>query len=201
MTLGTVPPSVPVLSFPAPHVLRTARLQLRPMQPADAEALHAILSAPEVLRYWDTQAWPDVAHAREFIVDEQRALAQGESITLGIYEGDSPRLIGECLLFAVDWHAGRAELGFALAPGAWGRGYLHEAAGALLAYGFGRLHLRRIEAEIDAANAAAARALERLGFRREGLLRERWAVNGRISDAAFYGLLAREWGAGAADRH
>ncbi|MBS0429889.1 MAG: GNAT family N-acetyltransferase [Proteobacteria bacterium] len=195
MTHGAVPPSVPVLSFPAPHVLRTARLQLRPMRPADADALHAILNDPKVLRYWDTPPWPDVAHAREFIVDEQRALAEGESLTLGIYQDEPPRLIGECLLFALDWDAGRAELGFALAPGAWGCGYLHEAAGALLDYGFDRLQLRRIEAEINVGNAAAARALERLGFQHEGVLRERWAVNGRISDAAFYGLLAREWAA------
>ena len=186
-------------AFPEPHVLRTARLQLRPMQPADAAALYAILTEPEVLRHWDTPAWPDVTHAREFIVDEQRALAEGESITLGIYRDDPPRLIGECLLFAVDRQVGRAELGFALAPGAWGHGYLQEAAGALLAYGFDSLHLRRIEAEINVGNAAAARALERLGFRREGVLRERWAVNGSISDAAVYGLLAREWAARCVD--
>ncbi|MDQ7970926.1 MAG: GNAT family protein [Rhodocyclaceae bacterium] len=186
-------------AFAQPHVLRTARLQLRPMQPCDADALYAILTEPEVLRHWDTPAWPEVSCAREFIVDEQRALAEGESITLGIYRDDPPQLIGECLLFAVDWQAGRAELGFALAPAAWGHGYLQEAAGALLAYGFDRLHLRRIEAEIDAGNAAAARALERLGFRREGVLRERWAVNGSISDAAVYGLLAREWAARGVD--
>lgn len=199
MTIAAVPPSSPPEpAFPQPHVLQTARLQLRPMQRADADALHAILTDPEVLRYWDTSAWPDVAHARDFIADEQRALAEGESITLGIWQGNPQHLIGECLLFAVDWQAGRAELGFALAPGAWGCGYLHEAAGALIDYGFERLYLRRIEAEINAGNAAAARALERLGFRREGVLRERWAVDGRISDAAFYGLLARDWTAPSA---
>ena len=197
--MGAAPPPPAGPAFPAPHVLHTARLLLRPMQPADAEALHTLLTEPEVLRHWDTPAWPDVAQARAFIVDEQRALVEGESITLGIYQGDPPRLIGECLLFAVDRQAGRAELGFALAPGAWGRGYLHEAAGALIGYGFERLQLRRIEAEIDAGNAAAARALERIGFRREGLLRERWAVDGRIADAAFYGLLAREWAARSVD--
>jgi len=35
--------------------------------------------------------------------------------------------------------------------------------------------------------------LERLGFQREGFLRERWHVNGEIQDALFYGLLRREW--------
>ena len=50
-----------------------------------------------------------------------------------------------------------------------------------------------VEADIDPGNRASARTLERLGFRREGLLRERWIVNGEISDSALYGLLRRDW--------
>ena len=42
-------------------------------------------------------------------------------------------------------------------------------------------------------NEASAKSLPRLGFRREGLLRERWIVGGEISDSALYGLLASEW--------
>ena len=42
-------------------------------------------------------------------------------------------------------------------------------------------------------NAASARSLERLGFRHEGHLRERWIVDGEVSDTGLYGLLAREW--------
>jgi ribosomal-protein-alanine N-acetyltransferase len=42
-------------------------------------------------------------------------------------------------------------------------------------------------------NTASMRSLEKLGFKHEGHLRERWIVGGEVSDSAIYGLLAREW--------
>jgi len=63
----------------------------------------------------------------------------------------------------------------------------------MLDWGFDELDLNRVEADIDPRNAPSARALERLGFTREGHLRERWIVGGEISDSWIYGLLAREW--------
>ena len=50
-----------------------------------------------------------------------------------------------------------------------------------------------LEADIDPRNDASARLLERMAFQREGMMRERWIVNGEICDTAFYGLLKREW--------
>ena len=63
----------------------------------------------------------------------------------------------------------------------------------LLAYTFQELALHRIEADVDPANGASIRVLERLGFQREGYLRERWHVGGKVYDALFFGLLRREW--------
>jgi len=40
---------------------------------------------------------------------------------------------------------------------------------------------------------ASARSLERLGFIKEGHLRERWIVSGEVSDTGFYGLLHGDW--------
>jgi len=51
------------------------------------------------------------------------------------------------------------------------------------------------EAHIDPRNEASARSLERLGFVREGLLRQRWIVDGVVSDSALYGLLTQDWAA------
>ena len=70
---------------------------------------------------------------------------------------------------------------------------MREALSALLAYGFVELDLHRIEAELDPRNVASARSLERQGFQREGVLRERWIVNGEIQDSYLYGLLRHEW--------
>jgi RimJ/RimL family protein N-acetyltransferase len=70
---------------------------------------------------------------------------------------------------------------------------MHEALQALLEFGVGELDLNRIEADIDPRNSASARTLERLGFTKEGYLRERWIVGDEVSDTAIYGLLRREW--------
>jgi RimJ/RimL family protein N-acetyltransferase len=68
-----------------------------------------------------------------------------------------------------------------------------EALQTLLNHAFEGLELRRLEADVDPRNTASIRTLERLGFKREGYLRERWHVAGEIQDALFYGLLKREW--------
>ncbi len=70
--------------------------------------------------------------------------------------------------------------------------YVVEAGHALLEHGFDSLQLRRVEAEIDPANEARRKTLDRLGFVQEGLLRQRWEINGVVSDSALYGLLASD---------
>ncbi len=86
-----------------------------------------------------------------------------------------------------------ASLGYCLTDAAWGHGYATEAAGALLQWAFESLDLNRVQAEADTRNAASARVLEKLGFVREGTLREDCVVDGDVSDSWVYGLLEREW--------
>jgi RimJ/RimL family protein N-acetyltransferase len=64
---------------------------------------------------------------------------------------------------------------------------------ALLDYAFTELDLNRVEADSDPRNERSARLLDRLGFTKEGLFRERCIVDGEVSDSAMYGLLRREW--------
>jgi len=70
---------------------------------------------------------------------------------------------------------------------------MSEALRALLDYGFSSLDLNRVEADTDPRNLAAAKMLERLGFAKEGHLRERWIVGDEKSDTALYGLLKGDW--------
>src|SRR6476660_2211260 len=102
-------------------------------------------------------------------------------------------MLGHVALFSFSEQSARADIGYGLARAHWGQGFMHEALTAVVDYAFGPLGLRRLEADIDPRNAASLRALECLGFAREGLLRERWQVGEEISDTAFLGLLAREW--------
>ena len=173
--------------------LSTPRLRLRPPHQEDAHALFAIYADPVVARYLTAGPWDSIDIARARIERDLRAMAAGEAICLAIERAEDGRLLGDCSLFHLDAQSRRAEVGYALAAAAWGQGVVQEAVGALLRHAFEVMELHRVEADIDPRNAASARSLERLGFVREGLLRERWIVDGEISDTAFNGLLRREW--------
>jgi RimJ/RimL family protein N-acetyltransferase len=172
--------------------LHTDRLLLRPLLETDVDALFAIFSDARVMRYWSTPAWTSREPAREMIAADL-AQTSRDNLRLGIALSESGILLGTCSLFSINSVCRRAEVGYGLGSFAWGHGYMHEALQALLDFGFGELGLNRIEADIDPRNGASARTLERLGFAREGYLRERWIVGGEVSDTALYGLLRREW--------
>jgi RimJ/RimL family protein N-acetyltransferase len=169
------------------------RVFLRRISEADVDALFAIFSDPQVMRYWSTPPLADMDAARKLLSEILEGYRQNALLKWGIVRRTDNALIGTCTVFNLSLDNGRAEIGYALARAYWGNGYMHESLQALLGHAFGALNLRRLEADVDPRNAGSIRTLKRLGFRREGLLRERWHVNGEIQDAFFYGLLRREW--------
>jgi RimJ/RimL family protein N-acetyltransferase len=173
--------------------LRTKRLLLRPLGEADAPSLFEAFSDPRVMRYWSTPPWSSLDAAHALVERDLKAMASGEYVRLGIERREDQRLLGNCTLFKIDGQCRRAEIGYGLAYAAWGHGYMHEALLALLEFGFAELTLNRVEADIDPRNEPSARSLERLGFRKEGYLRERWIVGTEVSDSALYGLLLSDW--------
>ena len=174
-------------------ILTTERLRLRPLLASDAAALFAIFSDARVMRYWSSAPWASIDKAHEMIAKDATAMVAGEHLRLGIETIKDAKLIGHCLLFNLNAQCQRAEIGYGMAFDAWGHGYMHEALTAMLNYGFIERSLNRVEADIDPRNAASAKTLERLGFVKEGFLRERWVVDGEVSDSGIYGLLRRDW--------
>ncbi len=176
--------------------LRTSRLRLRPLTESDAPALFRIFEDPEVRRYLTRRQWKAVEEAQALIAQDRQALAEGRYLRLGLEPVDGGGIIGECSLFNLAEESRRAEIGYALGMATWGHGYMGEALTALVTFAFAELGLNRLEADIDPRNEASARTLDRLGFRTEGLLRERWIVAGEISDSRIYGLLRLDWQTG-----
>ncbi len=118
----------------------------------------------------------------------------GSSVTFAMERREDRIIVGNVMLFRFNEESRRAEIGYSMARAHWGQGYMDEALRALVDYAFSEpLNLNRIEADIDPRNASSAKSLARLGFREEGVLRERWIVAGEVSDTAYYGLLASEW--------
>jgi RimJ/RimL family protein N-acetyltransferase len=173
--------------------LTTGRLRLRALVPADAPAMFAVFSDPEVVRYWSSTPWTGIDKAQQYIASAQEDWLSGAGLRFGIEVAATGQLAGQIALHHFDRDNRRCEVGYALARQHWRKGYLTEALSAVLEHGFTALQLNRVEADIDPRNAASAKPLERLGFRHEGLLRERWIVGGEICDTAFYGLLRRDW--------
>jgi len=169
------------------------RISLRWISSRDVDALYNIFSNPEVMRYWSTPPLPDRDAAVDLMNETQEGFRQQTILKWGIARRTDDELIGTTTLYNLDFSNRRAEMGYALGREHWGQGYMSEALQALLAYCFEVLDLRRIEADVDPRNAASIQTLERLGFQREGFLRERWEVDGEIQDALFYGLLREEW--------
>jgi RimJ/RimL family protein N-acetyltransferase len=173
--------------------LETPRLRLRWLTEADVGALFEIFSHAEVTRYWSSPPLADAAAAVRLLEKIHRSFAERSLFQWGIARGDDDRVIGTCTLYRLEAEHRRGEIGYALGRAHWGQGYMNEALSALLDFAFERLGLHRVEADTDPRNAASIRTLERLGFQREGYLRENWHVNGEIQDSVLFGLLRREW--------
>jgi RimJ/RimL family protein N-acetyltransferase len=178
--------------------ITTARLQLRALTPTDVPALFGIFGDPVVCRYWSRPPLPDLAAAASLQAEIACLFAERTLFQWGVAERETDRVVGTCTLAALSPAHRRAEVGFALAQSAWGRGYLAEALPALLDFAFAALGLHRVEADVDPRNARSIRALERAGFVREGCQRERYCQGEEWQDAVLYGLLRRDWVGGPA---
>ena len=180
-------------NLPALPVLDAGAVRLRPHREGDLEDFFALYSDPQVMRYWSFPAWTHVDQARERFAGALAGHDPSRLLCWALADADSDRLIGGITLFAINAEQGRAEIGYALHSSQWGRGHARAALDRALDHAFGPLGLRRVEADIDPRNAASCRLVARLGFVREGVLRERWCVGGELQDSAMYGLLARDW--------
>src|ERR1700704_4817137 len=180
------------MSLPTP-TLHTGRLLLRPVTSADADALFAMHSSAYVLRYWDAPPWSERVRAERFITACRQMAQEGTGARLAVDRVSGGAFIGWGSLNRGDPDHRSASLGYCFDDAAWGHGYATEAVRVLLRWAFGTLDLNRVQAETDTRNVASAHVLEKLGFVREGTLREDCIVNGEVSDSWVYGLIRREW--------
>jgi RimJ/RimL family protein N-acetyltransferase len=175
--------------FPA---LATARLTLRPVAEADLPDLLAVNGDDAVTRFLPYATWNGLDDARAWLQRMQALEAAATARQFVLALNDSGTAVGTLLLFKYDAGAQRAEVGYALGRAHQGRGLMAEALRATCTQALGAAGLRRLEAEVDPANAPSNALLQRLGFTREGTLRQRWAGKGRVYDTHIYGLLAGE---------
>ena len=174
----------------------TERLVLRRFEATDAPAFARYRSIPGVARYqsWDAPYPIERAQALVDWLHERHPDEPGMWYQLAIaLRTDPERLVGDCGFRSRVDEPLVVDIGFTLDPSVQGRGYGTEAGAALVRYLIEDRGKHKICADCDTRNDASWRLLERLGFRREGELRESFQDHGTWAGEYLYGLLASEW--------
>jgi RimJ/RimL family protein N-acetyltransferase len=171
--------------------IHTERLTLRRAVPEDAEAMARAWADPDFARYL---LLPQQNHAEVAFATLMRSKPlEAPHRTLGLVMEHEGTAIGDVILMLEGAGVSYAEIGWTVHPWAAGQGLATEAARALLALAFEHYGVRRVVANLDAANGRSAALAERLGMRREvHRLADFWS-KGRWTDSYEYAILREEW--------
>ncbi|HEY8293457.1 MAG TPA: GNAT family protein [Thermomicrobiales bacterium] len=172
------------------------RVTLRPFQPEDLPALRTWHDDAGVMQYWGDRHPILAAHAFEADLAPNGRFTQfAENGYFGICD-ESGRLIGRVEYEGFKLPERAAELSILIGEKeTWSKGYGSEAVTLLLEWLFNDRGAHRVWLVVFPENTRAQRAYEKVGFVREGTLRETWIVDGRWHDEHVYGMLRRDYNA------
>lgn len=166
---------------------------LRLPEEIDASELYDVIAANrQPLALWmPWAAETTLAATLTFIRTSRQQLADNRGFQAVIIDGDA--IAGVIGFGRLDWENRSASLGYWLREASQGRGMVTNATRALVAYAFEVWRLNRLEIRAGTGNHRSQRVAERLGFVKEGVIREAERVGDRYVDHVLYSVLAREW--------
>lgn len=162
-----------------PEIFETDRLRLRRPVIEDAEAIFAEYAQDlEVTMYLTWKPTGKLEDTREHLRASATAWREGTAFGWVVLRKEDNQLLG-AVGVRVDGH--KVELGYVLAKRFWGKGYMTEAVRAVVNWAISEREVYRIWAVCDVENPASARVMEKVGMKREGILR-RWTMHPNRSD-------------------
>jgi len=167
-------------------------LELRYATPADAAALFELGSDPEVTRFFSWGPYTSTAQPLEYIEGLEAERERGERLDFLVVERDRGP-IGVTGLSEVSRRDRRAVVGTWLGRAHWGTGANAQCKALIAQLAFGALGLERLGAYTDLDNPRSQTALQKLGFRREGVLRRFHRHGEHVHDVVVYSWLKEEW--------
>lgn len=170
--------------MPGAVFLRGERLTLRTITEADHEFLHTYWNDPAI-RYGAVRPTPLLEGDVPEFVDPDRG------VHFLACRDETP--VGTAILIDVFQEAGHGELGYWIRPEEQGRGYATETGDLCLKHAFHDRGLHKVIARTFGDNDASKRVVEKLGFEREGVLREHHYLNGEYKDMHLYGVFRSDW--------
>ena len=178
------------LNFNPIPELFTERLLLREISAADVKEFFQLRSDKNVMQFIDrplVQTMDDTMALIQKIADGHK---KNENITWAITLQNLPKLIGTIGFWQIDIENYRAEIGYLLHADQQGKGLMQEAIAMVLKYGFQFMKLHSVEANVNPANIASIKLLEKNKFNKEAFFKENYYYNGKFLDTAVYSLLS-----------
>jgi Acetyltransferases, including N-acetylases of ribosomal proteins len=154
--------------------------------------LFVLYSDPEVVRFYNLLPYTDINDGNKYIEWYQERFTNGLAIRWGIALKGASGIIGT-VGFNNYTKLHRANIGYDLRKEYWNRGYITEALEIVLNFGFETLEINRIEAEVMQGNLASEKVLRRVGFIKEGILREWMFWNNNYYDMSMFSLMKKDW--------
>ena len=177
--------------------LRGERIVVRPYRESDAQDLfEAVAESRDHIRPWlpFADAHQTIEESRDWIIHVMAHWLLREDLILSMWEASTSRYLGGTGLHAHNWDTGYFEIGYWIRASAEGHGYITEAVRLLANYAFDTLKANRLEIRCDELNARSTAVPQRLGFVREGCLRnDATAPDGRIRSTLVFSLIPGEW--------
>lgn len=185
--------SVTALPDPGPVVIHTERLVLRDFVAEDLDDVAHLVGDDQVTVWlsFDSRTHEEAKAMLDGILERQHATPRTEYY-LAITPAEGAESVAGFIRLGLGGHQA-ADLGYALRPQWQGKGYAREATMAIIEFGFDKLGLHRITANIGPANEASQRLVKSLWFTYEGTIRDHVHTNGEWRDSRSYSLLAPEW--------
>ena len=168
------------------------RLLFRKILPGDAKDLFLIRSNDDVMRFMDVTRFESIEDAEKLILLVEESYKKETGINWAIIEKQSNSFVGYFGFFRIIPEHCRAEIGYALKPEYWGKGYMYETINRMAKFGFESMKLHSIEANVNPDNEKSKRVLERIGFKKEAYFRENYLFNNRFLDSIIYSLLRKD---------
>ena len=173
-------------------VLPGTGFELRELQASDAASLFAMLTTEEVARFITTPP-ASVAGFERFVEYTHRRRSQGDFVCFAVVPEGLDTAVGIFQVRALDAEFSTAEWGFALGSPFWGRGLFAQAAQLVMRFAFEQIGVNRLEARAMAANERANGALRKVGARKEAVLRQSMAKEGRLHDEHLWAIVETDW--------
>ncbi len=176
------------------HTIETERLILRRFEYSDNETMLKNWIADEKIQsLYSEPVYTTKEEVKQLLDKYIHSYKKDDYYRWAVIEKDTDECIGQIAYFLVDSKNHFAEIEYCIGADFQCRGYATEAAKAVIAYGFNKINLNKVQICTKTINAPSKRVIEKCGLTYEGTLRDYFYINGTYVGRLYFSMLKSEY--------